>query len=269
MLCNACGLFLKLHGRPRPISLKTDVIKSRNRVKSGQGAKRKVSSVMCHLRWCRSADYSMQNMFESNGLPGGRSDAGTPPPGSIGYRRTSGKTSSGASNGSISPVSRTVTPAAPFASHPSPHAMFEVVSLPDPSTLPGFHMNRPSPGPASCLNDRHLEPPRTYEALLAANTALRTRVSELEVINDLFRERVAELESQVNAKRDGQQQESEEYLRYALHETQQREQDLKRRVSDMELEYQDLKESGTRTKKMRVSDIVDGDTPATPQSTTS
>ena len=43
VLCNACGLFLKLHGRPRPISLKTDVIKSRNRVKTtGQGSKRKV-----------------------------------------------------------------------------------------------------------------------------------------------------------------------------------------------------------------------------------
>lgn len=34
VLCNACGLFLKLHGRPRPISLKTDVIKSRNRKSS-------------------------------------------------------------------------------------------------------------------------------------------------------------------------------------------------------------------------------------------
>lgn len=33
MLCNACGLFLKLHGRPRPISLKTDTIKLRNRIK--------------------------------------------------------------------------------------------------------------------------------------------------------------------------------------------------------------------------------------------
>lgn len=31
VLCNACGLFLKLHGRPRPISLKTNVIKPRNR----------------------------------------------------------------------------------------------------------------------------------------------------------------------------------------------------------------------------------------------
>lgn len=30
-LCNACGLFLKLHGELRPLSLKTDVIKKRNR----------------------------------------------------------------------------------------------------------------------------------------------------------------------------------------------------------------------------------------------
>ena len=47
VLCNACGLFLKLHGRPRPISLKTDVIKSRNRVKSSgasQQMKKKVST---------------------------------------------------------------------------------------------------------------------------------------------------------------------------------------------------------------------------------
>lgn len=35
-LCNACGLFLKLHGVVRPLSLKTDVIKKRNR--GGGGA---------------------------------------------------------------------------------------------------------------------------------------------------------------------------------------------------------------------------------------
>ncbi|KAG9319323.1 hypothetical protein KVV02_001463 [Mortierella alpina] len=35
-LCNACGLFLKLHGVVRPLSLKTDVIKKRNR--NGQNA---------------------------------------------------------------------------------------------------------------------------------------------------------------------------------------------------------------------------------------
>lgn len=37
ILCNACGLFLKLHGRSRPISLKTDTIKSRNRNKKEAG----------------------------------------------------------------------------------------------------------------------------------------------------------------------------------------------------------------------------------------
>ena len=49
VLCNACGLFLKLHGRSRPISLKTDVIKSRNRVKTMRpdlAAKKKVSSYL-------------------------------------------------------------------------------------------------------------------------------------------------------------------------------------------------------------------------------
>ncbi|CAG8978675.1 hypothetical protein HYALB_00004657 [Hymenoscyphus albidus] len=39
-LCNACGLFLKLHGVVRPLSLKTDVIKKRNR---GSGASIPVS----------------------------------------------------------------------------------------------------------------------------------------------------------------------------------------------------------------------------------
>ncbi|TIB89586.1 hypothetical protein E3Q19_03034 [Wallemia mellicola] len=44
-LCNACGLFLKLHGVVRPLSLKSDVIKKRNRngpgvnAKGGQGKK--------------------------------------------------------------------------------------------------------------------------------------------------------------------------------------------------------------------------------------
>lgn len=48
-LCNACGLFLKLHGVVRPLSLKTDVIKKRNRgsgntSSSGTGTRSKKNS---------------------------------------------------------------------------------------------------------------------------------------------------------------------------------------------------------------------------------
>lgn len=49
VLCNACGLFLKLHGRPRPISLKTDVIKSRNRVKTIRPDLAAKKKVILHL----------------------------------------------------------------------------------------------------------------------------------------------------------------------------------------------------------------------------
>ncbi|KAK4057856.1 GATA zinc finger protein 3 [Microbotryomycetes sp. JL221] len=44
ILCNACALFFKMKGRPRPISLKTDVIKSRNRSKGKSTSKDRASS---------------------------------------------------------------------------------------------------------------------------------------------------------------------------------------------------------------------------------
>ncbi|ONH71748.1 Nitrogen regulatory protein GLN3 [Pichia kudriavzevii] len=51
ILCNACGLFLKLHGTMRPLSLKTDVIKKRNSKRqslSAQGDKYKnISPYAC------------------------------------------------------------------------------------------------------------------------------------------------------------------------------------------------------------------------------
>jgi GATA-binding protein len=119
--------------------------------------------------------------------------------------------------------------------------------------------------------DRHLEVPQTYEGLLAANTSLKTRVSELEVINELFRGRVAELEqSDATARRSEMiVRDSEVRLRRSLEEAHRREDDLKRRIN--ELEQQLGERSGSNAahnmfgngsneplpKKIRLSDVVD------------
>ncbi|KAL2008610.1 hypothetical protein VTN00DRAFT_6804 [Thermoascus crustaceus] len=266
VLCNACGLFLKLHGRPRPISLKTDVIKSRNRVKTtGQGPKRKSGGGL-----------------DANGLSASRSDAGTPPLGSQGYRRTSRKTSPGPSDRSNSPVSRTNTPGVPSMqqhnSNIAPQHMFDSVTVGDhnfnqSTTLPALQLRQPSPGSTSSVVDRHLEAPQTYEGLLAANTSLKTRVSELEVINELFRGRVAELEqSDATARRSEMiVRDSEVRLRRSLEDAHRREDELKRRISELEQQlaernnlnstqntFSNSNGSGEPlTKKIRLSDVVD------------
>ncbi|PWY74450.1 GATA factor AREB beta [Aspergillus heteromorphus CBS 117.55] len=268
VLCNACGLFLKLHGRPRPISLKTDVIKSRNRVKTaGQGPKRKSGGAI-----------------DTNGMSASRSEAGTPPLGSHGYRRASRKTSPGHSDRSNSPVSRTETPGLPPMQQPhlppqhnsniAPQHMFDSVTIGDhglnaPSSLPSVQPRQPSPTSTSAAVDRHLESPQTYEGLLAANTSLKTRVSELEFINELFRGRVTELEQSGATARRSEMivRDSEVRLRRSLEDAQRREDDLKRRVSELErqLAEQPGHSHGAGTdspgeplaKRMRLSDVVE------------
>jgi len=42
-LCNACGLYFKLHHEKRPLSMKTDVIKKRQRYENGQNPNRRAS----------------------------------------------------------------------------------------------------------------------------------------------------------------------------------------------------------------------------------
>ncbi|EEA28738.1 GATA transcription factor (AreB), putative [Talaromyces marneffei ATCC 18224] len=270
VLCNACGLFLKLHGRPRPISLKTDVIKSRNRVKTaGQAPKRKSGGGL-----------------EPNGLSSSRSEAGTPPLGAQGYRRASRKMSPGHSDRSNSPVSRTDTPGMSSLhqhnSNIAPQHMFDSVTLGDSSfnpanTLPALQLRQPSPGSTSSMIDRHLEVPQTYEGLLAANTSLKTRVSELEVINELFRGRVAELEqSDATARRSEMiARDSEARLRRSLEDSQRREDDMKRRISELEQQLSDHSGSGPfqgngssepAMKKIRLSDVVDYEAVNAPKS---
>ncbi|MCJ1434387.1 hypothetical protein MMC27_003755 [Xylographa pallens] len=94
-LCNACGLFLKLHGVVRPLSLKTDVIKKRNRgsgtslplgtasTRSSKKASRKNSIVQTPVTTPTSGKAHSTNESESppsmQGSVNGGSTAGSTP----------------------------------------------------------------------------------------------------------------------------------------------------------------------------------------------
>jgi GATA-binding protein, other eukaryote len=136
-------------------------------------------------------------------------------------------------------------------------------------SMPPIHLRQPSPGETSINGDRHLDVPQTYEQLIAANASLKTRVSELEVINELFRGRVTQLEQDEANARQGQDmlRSSENNLQQALEESRRRENQLKRRLDDLEREVGEMRETaGPRAKKIRVSDMVDDSEPSTPQS---
>ena len=78
-LCNACGLFLKLHGVVRPLSLKTDVIKKRNR---GAGANLPIGGTSTRSKKSGSAAASRKNSTLNVPAQAGNSNPNnvTPPP---------------------------------------------------------------------------------------------------------------------------------------------------------------------------------------------
>jgi len=103
-LCNACGLFLKLHGVVRPLSLKTDVIKKRNRgtastmpigVRGSKKASRK-NSVVQPLSTGLSSSRTPTHESESPRSINGSTGSGTTPASS-----TSGHTAILAKPGTI------------------------------------------------------------------------------------------------------------------------------------------------------------------------
>ncbi|KAF6821571.1 GATA zinc finger [Colletotrichum sojae] len=265
VLCNACGLFLKLHGRPRPISLKTDVIKSRNRVKT----------MRPDLASKKKQQQQQQQQAAAANFPGATDVNGL----DLSAQRRASKTN-GNADGSDSPVSRTATPSLYNPSLPVFQGMDEAQL--QAAGLSGFGAsdNRST----SPLNgDRHLDVPQTHEQLIAANSALKTRVSELELINELFRSRLSQMEQEEASARRGQEisGKAEAQLRSQLdaskkqlEESHRRENNLKRRLDELELELKDAKEaldssdSGRAAKKLRVSDMVGDSEVSTPQSTT-
>jgi GATA-binding protein len=141
-------------------------------------------------------------------------------------------------------------------------------------SLTQMHIRASSPGrsESSMNGDRHLDVPQTYEQLIAANSSLKTRVSELEVINELFRGRVTQLEQdEANARRGEEMRRgSERTLRQHLEESQRRENQLKRRLDDLEAQVAEMSDDNEgRHKKIRLEVSAVGESEvSTPASAT-
>ncbi|KAF5237822.1 hypothetical protein FAUST_5871 [Fusarium austroamericanum] len=231
VLCNACGLFLKLHGRPRPISLKTDVIKSRNRVKTMRPdlANKKKQQQQQQQAAAQGFATTDANGFDTTAAA----------------RRASHNKANG--HDGDSPISRTGTPSM-YAHHNISSFMVE-----DPYQS-SFVATGEGRATSPMNGDRKMDAPQSQEQLIAQNSSLKTRVSELEVIIELFRGRLAQLEQQEATARNSQQvasaeqnqlrseldatRESEAQLRTQLEDSHRRENSLKRRLDELELEFQ-------------------------------
>ncbi|KAI2618839.1 hypothetical protein GGR54DRAFT_640379 [Hypoxylon sp. NC1633] len=268
VLCNACGLFLKLHGRPRPISLKTDVIKSRNRVKTmrpDMQVKKKQS--------LPAAMSTNGNNFQNHDNATAAALAAV--------RATQQKATNG--HGTDSPVSRTATP-----SLYDPHlTAFQAMDHFQSDGLPQYPLPGGSPGHHSPMNgdQQQMDVPQTHEQLIAANSSLKTRVSELELVNELYRGRLQQLEQDMqtadnyrhsaesSAKEAATERVQREEIQRQLEDSHRRENILKRRLDEMEQENQELKtkveesESERAAKKPRLDDGKTDETEVpTPQS---
>lgn len=175
-----------------------------------------------------------------------------------------------------SPISRSTTP-----NMYTGHMLYQGLEdhhLQQP--LAGFGTGAPGNG-ASALNGDAV--PQTPEELLAVNSGLKTRIDELEVINDLIQRRLqhyeaygagtnpstglvegghdaTQAEAQLRAQLDAMSA-TEAQLRSQLDESHRRENNLKRRLDEMELELNDAKESleaheNGRAKKPRLEEPV-------------
>jgi GATA-binding protein len=227
VLCNACGLFLKLHKRPRPISLKTDVIKSRNRIKTARpmppNSKKKTPT---------QHPPGFNVTTDPNGMP-------------ISHQMAQAQKALHDHDGTGSPVPN------------YPHNLTHFPEI--DGHFPVFSIPGASPGGTSPHNGDHRgDGAETQESLMAANSTLKTRISELELIHELYRGRLSQLE---NDQAQFHQQlesfrEADEQLRAELTASHNREMALKHRLEEI-LGIQEPHE-GEASLKRRFDDVMEG-----------
>ena len=110
-------------------------------------------------------------------------------------------------------------------------------------------MRQASSGSNPSLNDHNTEPSGSTDELRQA----KTRISELEFVNDLFKGRVDQLEADVH-RAEILQRESDTQLRFVYEQSQARESALKREIEDLKREIMDLKDRPLPNKRQRLSE---------------
>jgi GATA-binding protein len=180
------------------------------------------------------------------------------------------KAANGHGHPTDSPISRTGTP-----NMYDPHltALHQDMNQFNSDGLPQYPLPGGSPHNDSPTNgeQQHLDIPQTHEQLIAANSSLKTRVSELDLINELYRGRLTQLEqdsqnadnlrhnADMAAKDAATERMQREEIQRQLEESHRRENLFKRRLDEMELENQELKtkleqmESDRHAKKPKLS----------------
>ncbi|OCK84730.1 hypothetical protein K432DRAFT_400871 [Lepidopterella palustris CBS 459.81] len=127
-LCNACGLFLKLHGVVRPLSLKTDVIKKRNRG-SGNTVPVGASSTRSSKKASRKNSLAQTPVTTpTSGKASGGDSESPKSTGSVSGNTTAANTANNASGG-MAGIKSGVVPIAPGP--PKPQASASINSAPN------------------------------------------------------------------------------------------------------------------------------------------
>lgn len=136
-LCNACGLFLKLHGVVRPLSLKTDVIKKRNR---GSGNQLPVGASSTRSSKKASRKNSVQNSVTTptTGRTQGQNESASPPSvyGSTNSGSTAGSTPTSYGPGGSTGALGTLPAIAAAPPKPAPPSASPVPGRPTSTVVP-------------------------------------------------------------------------------------------------------------------------------------
>jgi GATA-binding protein len=137
-LCNACGLFLKLHGVVRPLSLKTDVIKKRNRGSGNQLPFGAASTRSSKKASRKNSIHQTPATTPTSGKGQGQNDSASPPSayGSTNSGSTAGSTPTSYGQGTVTGGMGSLPPIAAAPPKPAPPIATSASSRPSSTVMP-------------------------------------------------------------------------------------------------------------------------------------